>query len=317
MRGTRRALVAASLLVLIVGLAPAQVPAPPPPPLPPSPQQEEPAGDVQLAADLVLVSAAVAKAGDDDKLVRNLTAADFTVLDEGEPQEVAFFGDDATTPLDVVFLFDASDSMRFREQFQREALSTFLRSILRPNDRGAVTWFSNAVRVEQDFTAEPTLLLSAIDRIPSGGATALYSAIVDASSRIARRPGRRAIVVLSDGRDTFSNLRLEDALASAQRADATIYGINTSFPAWAATPEHRRDDPLEYLASETGGQVYYSSDPDDVEDVLSRLTGRLRDRYVLGFYPTAARTNGRFRKLTVLVRKKNVVVEARRGYFSR
>ena len=316
MRATRRALAAASLLVLIVGLGPAQVPAPPPAPAPPS-RQEEPAGDVELAADLVLVSAAVAKAGDDDRLVRNLTAADFSVLDEGEPQQIAFFGDDATTPLDVVFLFDASDSMRFREQFQREALSTFLRSILRPNDRGAVAWFSSAIRVEQDFTAEPNLLLAAIDRIPSGGATALYAAIVDASTRIARRPGRRAIVVLSDGRDTFSNARLEDALASAQRADATIYGINTSFPEWAATPEHRRDDPLEYLASETGGQVYYSSDPDDVEDVLSRLTGRLRDRYVLGFYPTAARTNGRFRKLTVVVRKKNVVVEARRGYYAR
>ena len=313
MREPRRAWAVTLLLLLAVGVVPAQVPAPGGT----ARREQEPDGAVHLAADLVLVSAVVAKAGDDDKLVRHLTATDFTILDEGEPQEIAFFGDDTTTPLDVVFLFDASDSTRFRQQFQREALATFLRTLLRPGDRGAVWWFSNKVHVEQDFTADPRLLLAAIDRIPSGGATSLYAAIDEASRRVSGRSGRRAIVVLSDGRDTVSNLRLEDALAGAQRADTTIYGVNTSMPEWAATPERRRDDPLEYLATETGGQVYYSSNPDDVEEVLSRLSGRLRERYVLGFYPPDGPGTGKFRRLTVLVRRKNARVEARSGYYAR
>jgi Ca-activated chloride channel family protein len=238
------------------------------------------------------------------------------VLDEGVPQEVAFFGDEEL-PLDVVFLFDASQSVRFRQQFQREALSAFLRTLLRPDDSAAVIWFSNRVRVEQDFTSHAGLLMSAIDRIPSGGATALYAALAAASERVGARRGRRAIVVLSDGRDTFSDLRLEGALELAQRADAVVYAVNTSYARWAVTPEFRRNDPLEYLASETGGEVYYTAHPDDVEQALSRLSGRLRERYMLGFYPTHAGEAGRFHRITVRVARKDARVEARSGYYAR
>jgi Ca-activated chloride channel homolog len=270
---------------------------------------------LELDANLVLVSAVVTKGGYDGKPMRGLTVADFTVLDEGVAQQVAFFGDE-TLPLDVEFLFDASDSMQFREAFQRIALASFLRGLLRAGDRAAILSFENRVRVEQDFTADPEALLAAIDRLPSGGATALYDAIVLASDRMANERGRRAIVIFSDGYDTFSNARLETVLKRAQGADVTIYAINTSRPAWSVSDEFRRNDPLEFLASETGGEVYYPGDAKAVLKTLEVLSSHLRERYVLGFYPNALARDGRFRRLTVNVAHKKAVVRSRTGYYA-
>ncbi len=321
-----RAFCAALLLAAVAGLTPAQVPWRPPEPQParivpiappplPDDNTTDDDDDVQLSTNLVLVTAVVTKSGNDRKFIRDLTAADFTVLDEGVPQEVAFFGDEEI-PLDVVFLFDASQSTLFRQRFQREALTTFLRTLLRPTDSAAILYFNNKVFVEQDFTSQPGSLLAAIDRIPQGGATALYAGVAAASGRISERKGRRALVILSDGRDTFSDLRLEHALEAAQRADTVIYALNTSYAGWAVTPEYKRNDPLEYLASETGGEVYYISNPDEVETALSRLTGRLRERYMLGFYPSATGSGPNFHRLVVRVNRKDTRVETRRGYYA-
>lgn len=321
MRFEPRVLSTALLLAALSLVATAQTPVSTPRPTPP-PRQQEPAapdsaeGEIELNSDLVLVSAVVTKGGNSSKAIRNLRAADFTILDEGVPQEIAFFGGEAL-PLDVIFLFDASESLQFRQTFQREALAAFLQTLLRPDDRAAIFWFNDKIHVEQSFTSTAGPLLSAIDRIPSGGATALYDAIVRASADMRERSGRRAIVILSDGRDTFSSRRLHEALQSAQIADTVVYAINTSYAGWAVTDAYRRNDPLEYLASETGGEVFYTSGRDDVDKTLSLLSSRLRERYLLGFYPSTAGEGGRYRRLTVTTKRKDVRVLVRSGYYSR
>lgn len=304
----------------------AQTPVPPRPPEPGEvqPASQDPAhpadvdvdADVQLAGDLVLVSAVVTKGPDSDRLIPNLKLNEFEILDDGVRQEIAFFGNE-NYPLDVIFLFDASQSVKFRQQFQREAVGAFLRNLIRRGDNAAVYWFASEVRLEQDFTPATGPLLAAIDRIPVGGATSLYSAVVAASRKMIGRSGRRAIVLLSDGRDTYSSVRLYDALRAAQMADVVVYAINTSYAGWAVTPQYKASDPLEYLTSQTGGEVFYSASSDDIEKVLSRLSGRLRDRYVLGFYPSVVADHGRFRRLTVRVPKREVYVMTRAGYFAR
>lgn len=329
-----KAVCAALVLASLVSAGVAQTPVPPPPPAPvvdEAPQQRsaaEPASDtgassdgsqdadIKLVTDLVLLSAVVTKGPDSDRVIPNLKLNEFEILDEGVRQEIAFFGNE-NYPLDVIFLFDASQSTTFRQQFQREAVAAFLRNLIRPSDNAAIYWFSNSVHVEQDFTSRPAPLLSAIYRIPGGGATSLYSAVVAASNDMIVRSGRRAIVILSDGRDTFSNVRLYDALKAAQIADVVIYGVNTSYAGWAVTPQRKANDPLEYLASHTGGEVFYSATESDIEKVLSRLSGRLRERYVLGFYPSSTGGSGRFRKLKVNVAKKDAYVMTRSGYFGR
>ena len=184
-----KAVFAASLLAILVSGGFAQTPIPPPPPTPP--ETAEPQGpvtppdaktstgpategsqdaDIRLATDLVLLSAVVTKGPDSDRLIPNLKLNEFEIFDDGVRQEIAFFGNE-NYPLDVIFLFDASQSTKFRQQFQREAVSAFLRNLIRPTDNAAIYWFSNKVHVEQDFTSAPGPLLSAIYRIPAGGAT--------------------------------------------------------------------------------------------------------------------------------------------------
>jgi Ca-activated chloride channel family protein len=133
---------------------------------------------------------------------------------------------------------------------------------------------------------------------------------------MASERGRRAIVIFSDGYDTFSNSRLETVLKRAQGADVTIYAINSSKPGWSVTEEFKRNDPLEFLSSETGGQVYYPADAKAVLKTLGILSTHLRERYVLGFYPSALARDGRFRRLTVSVAGKNAAVRARTGYYA-
>ncbi len=298
------------------GLAPASAPgviervasAPPPP--------ARTDDQVELNSDLVLVSAVVTTGPDGADLVRGLKSNDFSIFDEGVRQEISFFGDESL-PLEIIFLVDASQSMQVHKTFQREAMGTFLRTLLRPTDHGAVYWFSDLLLVLLDFTDMSGSLNSAIFLFPCGGATALYSAIAASSNKLATKTGRRAIVVLSDGRDTFSGIRLEDALRQAQSTDTAIYAINTSFARWAVTEEYRQNDPLEYLATETGGEVYYISNPDDVEEALSRLSGRLREQYVLGFYPSAERNAGKYRHLKIRLNGHDGSVIARTGYYSR
>jgi Ca-activated chloride channel family protein len=270
--------------------------------------------ELKLTTDLVLVSAVVTEGPHSDEAVKNLKASDFQVLDEGVPQQIEFFGDE-TLPLEVQFLFDASESLKFKQGFQREALASFLRGLLRPGDRGSVVWFSDRVHVEQDFTPHAEALVVATQRIPNGGPTALYEAVAQGADRMVASKGRRALVVLSDGRDTFSDTRLDQALKRAQAADVVIYGINTAFPSWSVTTEFRQNDPLEFLAAETGGEVFYAGQPEEVQTALALLSSRLRERYVLGFYPSGKR-NGRFRRLSVRVNRKNARVIARTGYYA-
>jgi VWFA-related protein len=271
---------------------------------------------VKLAADLVLISAIVLKDEDSTKLVSNLGVDDFVVLDEGKPQLVEFFGDE-TMPLDIVFLFDASQSVEFRQKLQRDAMYTFLTGLLLSKDFGSVIWFNNKTYLGADFTSSEGRLMAAVDAIPAGGATALYDSIVVAASRLATRQGRRTILILSDGRDTFSDTRLEQALAAAHGADVVIYAINTSYPAWAVNEEFKRNDPLEYLAEETGGEVFYINKPEQAGDLLEVLSKHLRQRYTLGFYPTDLARGRPYRRLQVQVKKRGTRVLARAGYYAR
>ena len=166
-----------------------------------------------------------------DKLVTGLTKGDFVVLEDGVPQEVTFFSDEKSNPpVFVGVLMDTSPSAAGKLKFSKEAAANFLYTVVQlRKDKGAFMTFDNEITLHQDFTDKLDLLQKAVDNVKkTGSQTALYDAIWQFSDEKLRSvPGRRVIVVITDGDDTFSRAELIDAIDIAQRTETTIFGIST------------------------------------------------------------------------------------------
>src|SRR5258706_768821 len=165
------------------------------------------------------------------ELVAGLTRGDFQVFEDGLPQEVTFFSDETTNPpIYVGVLMDTSPSTVGQLGFSKEAAKSFIFTVTRlRKDKAAFMTFDHDIVLRQDFTDKLDLLDRAVDKVKeTGSQTALYDAIWQFSDEKLRNvPGRRVIVVITDGDDTFSRADLKDAIDIAQRTETTIFGIST------------------------------------------------------------------------------------------
>ncbi|RMG56045.1 MAG: VWA domain-containing protein [Acidobacteria bacterium] len=270
---------------------------------------------VKLRADLVTVVVTVSDAT--GNLMQNLNVEDFEILEDGIPQVITTFSRNSETPLSLVMILDASLSVKNRLRFEKEAFAAFLRAIIRPIDRVAIFSVSTDVALQQGFTGDIDKLLFAISHVSAQGATALYDAIATAAELLKTRPGRRVIIILSDGRDTISRLTLTEALRRVQEADAVIYAINTSL---TSMPSNQQAWPgqqtLDVLCRQTGGEAFFPRDLTELNPIFDRLANELRMQYVLGFISSNERRDGSYRRLTVRIKKPGVTARARAGYYA-
>lgn len=270
---------------------------------------------VKLRADLVTVVVTVSDST--GNLIQNLDVEDFEILEDGIPQVITTFSRNSETPLSLVMIFDASLSVKNRLRFEKEAFAAFLRAIIRPIDSVAIFSVSTDVVLQQGFTGDIDKLLFAISHVNAQGATALYDAIATAADLLKTRSGRRAIIILSDGRDTISRLTLDQALRRAQEADAVIYAINTALTSISA--EKRiwpGQQTLDLLCRQTGGEAFFPRDLIELNPIFDRLANELRMQYVLGFISSNERRDGSYRRLTVRIKKPGVLARARAGYYA-
>lgn len=283
---------------------------------------------IRINSDLVTVVVTISKKSPDDPV--NLKEEDFEILEDGAPQEIANFARDADQPLRMVMLYDTSLSVAPRLDFERRASANFFERVMRQEDRAAIFSVSTDVVVLQDFTNKIPLLNSATKRLEASGATALYDGIFLASEYLKDAPGRRVIVIVSDGGDTSSNKGLLEALAQAQKSDALIYAVFTGNP----TPSQNLRDlaaerALEALARETGGEVLrpkvapgvYGEAADEqslkeLNRAFTNLAEQLRTQFILGFFSTNEKRDGSFRKLALRIKKPGYVARARTGYYA-
>ena len=205
------------------------------------------------------------------RLVPGLTEGDFVVLEDGVPQQVTFFTDAQTNPpVYVGVLMDTSPSTAGKLKFSKRAAKDFLYTVLQlRKDKGAFMTFDHRVTLHQDFTDKTDLLDRAVDKIKNvGSQTSLYDAVWQfADQKLRTAPGRRVIVVITDGEDTFSKAELEDAIDIAQRTETTIFGISTkegflgTVPGVdAGTVKDKGDKLLERLCERTGGRAFFTGD---------------------------------------------------------
>lgn len=243
-------------------------------------------------------------------LVLGLQRGDFTVLEDGVAQEVTFFSDEKNNPpVYVGVLMDTSPSTAGKISFSKDSAKNFLYTVLRlRKDKAAFMTFDNEVKLIQDFTDKQDLLDRAVDKVKKAGSqTALYDAVWQFSDeKLRSAAGRRVIVIITDGDDTFSRADLNDAIDIAQRTETTVFAISTKAGFGGSVPgvelgqvKDKGDKDLVRLCEETGGAAFFTGDQLALERSFKKISEELQSQYVITYRPANQAYDGTTRKIEV------------------
>ena len=237
-----------------------------------------------------------------------MTAADFTVLEDGAPQTITTFVDDAF-PASVALAIDRSFSMTGTPlTMARTAGRAFLAS-LKSDDRAMLLSITGDVEVLAPFDTDKTAALKALATLDPWSTTALNDAIVRSLDLLEPETGRRAIVILSDGADRYSSASANDVLDRARRSDVLIYPVAIG---------RERPTLFAELATISGGRSFRLTDPARLQATLQAIAEDLRAQYLIGYVPPpTSPEDGGWRGIQVRVNKPGVTVRARSGYIAR
>lgn len=262
------------------------------------------------------------------QLVSGLSASDFLILEDKVPQQIDSFTSEENNnlPLYVAVLMDTSPSTAGKLKFEQESAINFIQTVVRPRkDRALFATFDDQVTLRQDFTDRSELLEKAIDSIKkTGEKTALYDAIwqfCDEKMRSAQ--GRRALVIITDGVDTYSRADINDAIDIAQRTETTLFAISTKAGFLSTVPgveagqvKDKYDKELVRLCEETGGTAFFTGDMISLERSFSKVSRELRSQYLITYRPTNDRYDGSYRRVDVKLTNghENLKLRTKRGY---
>jgi VWFA-related protein len=295
--------------------------------------------DIRVDVDLVAVACSVTD--HNGASVRDLKAEDFTLRDSGQPREIRSFWQEADLPLTVALVADVSGSQAGFIRSHREAVAQFLKQVIGPRDRAMIVQVAKDTRLISDLTGSIDDLNAAVEKVGtrdgtqspllgppcrnagfprSCGGTALWHGLYYTAKELKPVTGRKAIVVLSDGMDTGSDIGLTDLIEMAQSAEAVVYSVKYANPmrfiSITATIAQAASRGLERLSRETGG-LTFPNPGRKTSEVFSRIESDLRNMYVLGFPTPDDARDGKFHKLDVRTVRKDLVVRSRAGYWAR
>jgi Ca-activated chloride channel family protein len=282
-----------------------------------------------ISVDVELVNVLCTVRDKQGGFVKGLSKQDFTLKEDGKRQEITHFAREVDSPLMVALLLDVSGSVMRVLGAEKAAGRRFLGEVIRRGDQAMLVGFAQLIAVWQDLTPSVPDLQASLENagpFPIGpeqelearprGGTLLYDAIaLVADKKLRRLPGRKVMVVITDGLDNGSIAHLDKALKAAQEADAVIYGIhyeeeNTFANTGAGLSA------MEHLAGPTGGQAFHVGPKMPLESVFNAITEEMRNQYALGYRPPDPNKDGRFHKLEVKA-KSGLKVQARIGYYAR
>jgi VWFA-related protein len=318
----------------------------------PTPPQKE--DDVTLTSDeVVRVDTSVTNvfftaADKQRRFVSTLKRDDVRVLEDGAPQQIFAFQQNVELPLSMAILIDCSGSEERTLPEEKAAARSFLESIMRPaKDEAAIVSFTGEVTLEQGLTGNVARLRRAIDQVefvpPSGyigggvvvggtppisgtqqtlaGSTAIWDAIWATSNELLTASAehqRRAIILLTDGQDTISQVRMQEAIERALKADALIYAIGIGDRYQFGINEGA----LKKITDGTGGRAYFPRNERELRDAFAQIERELREQYLIAYSPSNKARDGSYRRVTIEivnpeVRKDNLRLTYRPGYFAK
>ncbi|MDR3701157.1 MAG: VWA domain-containing protein [Candidatus Sulfopaludibacter sp.] len=260
--------------------------------------------------------------------VNDLSRDDFHIREDGRPQEIRYFTREVDTPIVVALLLDVSGSVRRILDIEKNAASRFLAEVLRPADRALFVTFAQTVAVWQDLTSNLDRLNTALQaahpfdptRMPEfrpHGGTLLYEAVnLVADKKLARVPGRKAMVIITDGVDSGSIFAAGAAVKAAQNADSIIYGIHYADDGSTARNFSTQGaEALRKLAEPTGGRMFHVSGGLPLETVFKTIREEMRNQYAIGYTSTNRARDGAYRRIEIKTARPGVRVQARQGYY--
>jgi len=272
-------------------------------------------------------------------LIPNQTKNDFELLEDGKPQTIKYFTAESNLPLTLGILIDSSGSQARVLEMEKEVGGAFLSNILRDKDEAFVIDFDVNVDLLQDFTNDVHRLKAALERarINTGGGsgggipglgggpiptsnprgTLLYDAVyLAAHDQLAHEVGRKAMILLTDGEDQGSQLRIRDAIEAAQKSDSIVYVLLIADRGFYGGFGYSGDSEMKKLANETGGRVIEVGNKyDKLKDAFEQIARELRSQYNVGYTPVNNTQDGTFRKIE-LRSKQGYKIQTRSGYYA-
>jgi VWFA-related protein len=305
-----------ALLAVALATVPALAQAPPSPETPPGQPPPVKPFTLEVEVDVVSVTAVVFdKSG---KFVRGLGPKDVELLEDGVKQDVSYFreassqGDSGErVPLSVVLVLDTSGSMTPNLHFLQEAVLNFVYK-LDDVDSALVVSFNESVKGSAEFTGDTDRLERFVEGLQAWGGTSLYDAIHYSLERIKDQPGRKALVVFTDGADTTSSMTDREVVDYARAVEATVYTIGFKGSGMMASSPRGF---LRKIASETGGQFFAPDKVGELVKVFNEISEELKNHYLLAYTPKHA-ADGTWRQIALKVSRPGAEVRVRKGYFA-
>jgi VWFA-related protein len=272
-------------------------------------------------------------------LIPDLKKDNFQIFEDGKPQTIKYFNAESNLPLTLGILIDSSGSQQRVLDMEKEVGGQFLQEILRPKDEAFVISFDVNVDLLQDFTNSVRDLKTALNkaRINTGGGggplpglgggpiptgtprgTLLYDAIYLAShDELSHEVGRKAMIILTDGEDQGSQLRIKDAIEAAQKSDSIVYVLLIADRGFYGGFGYSGDSEMKKLSSETGGRVIEVGNKfDKLRQAFDQISQELRSQYNIGYTPTNSKRDGTFRKVEIKAKQQGYKIQARSGYYA-
>jgi len=273
-------------------------------------------------------------------LIANQTKDDFEIFEDGKPQTIKYFTAESNLPLTLGILIDSSPSQQRVLEMEKEIGASFLSQILREKDEAFVIGFDENIDLLQDFTNSTRRLKDALNSVRIGGGspdprgipgmgggpvptlahaccTMLHDAVYLAShDELAQEVGRKAMILLTDGEDEGSKLKIKDAIEAAQKSDSIVYVLLCADRGFYGFSGYSGEGEMRKLTEETGGRVIdVGNKPEKLKEAFDQISRELRSQYNIGYTPMNTALDGTYRKIDVHS-KNGYKIQARSGYYA-
>jgi Ca-activated chloride channel family protein len=241
----------------------------------------------------------------------DVSSSDFRVLEDGEVQEIRRFEAVEERPIHAGVLLDVSTSMTESLEEAEKAALRFFESVLRPRDRASLIVFSDSPQLVVPFTNDLERLAGGLAGLVPDGGTSLHDSLIFALHSFAGLRGRRALILISDGEDSSSDYRFEEALEYSRRAGVAIYTIGLRI----SNRETQVRNKLTRLAGESGGRSFFIESAQELGRVYDKVEIELRSQFLLTYQSSSTARRDLYREVEIDLQKKGRKAKTIQGYY--